>query len=77
MERALVFFVIYFSAFLLVLCCIILTLISFNIYFPLFENILDLRALVLWYFVLYFFLCETRSGIVEFCVIFFRVWNVL
>ena len=34
-ERALIFCVIYFTDFLFILCCIILTLISFNFYFPL------------------------------------------
>ena len=33
-------------------------------------------ALVLWNFVLYFSACGTCSGIVEYHVIFFRVWNV-
>ena len=34
-------------------------------------------ALVLRNYVLYFSACLTRSSIVEFCVIFFCVWNVL
>ena len=35
------------------------------------------RTLVLLNFVLYFSACGTRSGIVEFRVIFFCVWNAL
>ena len=35
------------------------------------------RALVLWNFVLYFFACGTRSGIVEFCVIYFHILRKL
>ena len=34
-------------------------------------------ALVLWNFLLNVSTCGTRSSIVEFCVIFSRVWNVL
>ena len=30
-----------------------------------------------WNFVSYFYACVTRSGIVEFCVIFFSMWNAI
>ena len=49
-----------------------LVLWNFVLYFPHVE-----RSLVLWDFVLYFPVCGTSSGIVAFCVIFFRTWNAL
>ena len=35
------------------------------------------RDIVFWNIVLYFPSCGTLSGIVEFCVIFSRMWNAL
>ena len=49
-----------------IMCC--MHVVFFVLYFVLHENFL---ALILWDFVLYFSACGTRSGIVEFRVIYF------
>ena len=60
-------------------------IVEFFYFFPRVERALVLccvysrveRTLVLWNSVLYFSACGMRSGIVEFHVIYFRLWNSL
>ena len=63
---------IYIPDFIFILCFNILTLLFFiSPLFCLFETIFQLRTLLLCNLVLYFSDCEMRSGIMEFCVIYF------
>ena len=76
MERDLVFFVVYFLAFIFILCCIKNTLLSFNCLFPACLKLYFLRAVILWDSVLYFCMWNAL-WFVELSVKFFHVWNVL
>ena len=74
-ERALVFFVIYFPTFLFISCCIILTLISFIFFHSAFLKISLIYAL--WYceILCYIFPCLERALVL--CYIFPHVENAL
>ena len=84
-ERAFVFCVIFFCVCNALWCFVLFIFLLFSLFrvvfyvpcfhlffiFRFFETILGLRALVLWIFVLYSSACVTRSGIVDFRVIYF------